>query len=125
MSPALRRGSAVFLTTLGTATAYRYQNVKQRESQLPANRLNVFAKPKEGQKQVVIIGAGVVGVSTAYKLAKLGHQVVVLVRMFPDQLYHSYTSKDPTKFTYARSQPQSQAKNAANAPLVECPVKMS
>ena len=78
---ALRRGAGAVLAGLGGITIYRYQGVKQRESQLPSNSLKVFqdAKPKKHQR-VIIIGAGVVGVSAAYKLGKFGHEVVVLVR---------------------------------------------
>lgn len=82
---ALRQGAGAMLVGLGGAATYRYQKVKARESQLPQRPLTVFdSKTKrtidnDKQKRVIIIGAGVVGVSTAYKLAKLGHQVVVLV----------------------------------------------
>mmetsp|Transcript_1398 Transcript_1398/g.1871 ORF Transcript_1398/g.1871 Transcript_1398/m.1871 type:complete len:539 (+) Transcript_1398:267-1883(+) len=81
---ALRRGAGAILAGLGGAALYRYQKVKERESQLPQQPLTVFdSKTKktidnDKQKRVIIIGAGAVGVATAYKLAKLGHQVVVL-----------------------------------------------
>jgi D-amino-acid dehydrogenase len=85
---ALRRGASAALAGLGGFTVYRYQAVKQQESQLPKQPLAVFpsvandsrhsVKQQQQRQRVIIIGAGVVGVSTAYKLGKMGHQVVVL-----------------------------------------------
>jgi D-amino-acid dehydrogenase len=81
---ALRRAAGAAVGGLGAVTAYRYQGVKARERQLPQQILPLFTAEEGGKKQdgtkqrVVIIGAGVVGVSTAYKLAQRGHSVVVL-----------------------------------------------
>ena len=84
---ALRRGIGVVMAGLGSATLYRYHNVTEAERKLPKQELPVFDRQNNGidpakKQRVLIIGAGVVGVSTAYKLAKLGHQVAILVRRF-------------------------------------------
>ena len=75
------------------AAVYRYQGVRQRESQLPTQSLAVFQSSTGGngqqqqhlpkldddkKKRVLVIGGGVVGVTAAYKLAKKGHSVTVL-----------------------------------------------
>jgi D-amino-acid dehydrogenase len=99
---ALRRATGAALAGLSAATAYRYNQVKTREQNLPTNKLTAFkdmeplpattrnwipfwSRPSPAvttnPQKVVVIGAGVVGVSTAYKLAEKGHQVVVLEPM--------------------------------------------
>ena len=83
---ALRKGAGALLVGLGGFTTYRYQTLVQDcERQLPTTALHIFDTPKKDtktpdnkQQRVVIIGAGVVGVCTAFKLAQLGHRVVVL-----------------------------------------------
>ena len=86
------------------AAVYRYEGVRQRESQLPTEPLVVFGKSSSStpsssdeeerqeqylskpddddnnnnNKRVLVIGGGVVGVTAAYKLAKKGHAVTVL-----------------------------------------------
>ena len=92
---ALRRGIGAAIAGLGGATAFRYRSVLQRQEQLPKQPLSVFGgvaavnssssssfthESQQQKQRVLIIGAGVVGVSTAYKLAQRGHQVVILVR---------------------------------------------
>ena len=86
---ALRKGAGVVLAGLGAATTFQYQRIITRERNLPQQALAVFDKRQSAtidpsssndKQRVIVIGAGVVGVSTAYKLAKLGHQVVILVR---------------------------------------------
>ena len=79
---ALRRGTGALLLGLTGVTTYRYNQVRKREEEWPKERLSVFddiddMAPND-KKRVLVIGAGVVGVSTAYKLAKNGHQVAVL-----------------------------------------------
>lgn len=71
----------------GAAAAWRYRKVVERQGGLPTDALPVFAD-REGQKQpqqqdkqkqrVIVVGAGVVGVATAYKLAQMGHSVAIL-----------------------------------------------
>lgn len=79
---ALRRGIGAALAGLGGVTAFRYRSVVQRQGQLPRQTLSVFDNNlKASRQRVLIIGAGVVGVSTAYKLAQRGHEVVILVRL--------------------------------------------
>ena len=92
---ALRRGIGAALAGLGGVTAFRYRSAVQRRGQLPSQALSVFDNSNNSnsnsnsnrklssssQQRVLIIGAGVVGVSTAYKLAQRGHQVVILVRV--------------------------------------------
>ena len=72
---------------LGGTAYYRYRQVQQREAQLPTNSLdNVFPNPTASKKKntsgsqqrVLVIGGGVVGVTTAYKLALKGRSVAVL-----------------------------------------------
>jgi D-amino-acid dehydrogenase len=84
---ALRRGAGAAIAALGGVTAFRYNQVTSRESNLPTNELASVnwshlsaseAEESHARQRVVIVGAGVVGVSTAYKLARRGHQVVVL-----------------------------------------------
>ena len=86
--PASLRYAVLGGTTAATAGfAYRYQQVLRRERELPDQPLPVFTtadanrknerKPQE-QQRVIVVGAGVVGVATAYKLAKAGHAVTVL-----------------------------------------------
>ena len=81
------RGAGAVLAGVGTVATYRYRNVLARERELPSQMLQVFealpntngSRAETKQKQrVIIIGAGVVGVSTAYKLAKQGHSVAIL-----------------------------------------------
>ena len=97
MAAAFRRGAATRAVAglsagLGAVLAYRYQRITQREQELPEQRLSLFSptdstgtlRDHSGQnrhgdhQRVLIIGPGVVGVSTAYQLAKRGHEVVVL-----------------------------------------------
>lgn len=87
MSSLLRSRTATrFLLASGGATsvlgAYRYQQVRQRERELPTETLSVFADEKnahaKNKKPVIVIGGGVVGITTAYKLVKAGHSVAVL-----------------------------------------------
>ena len=83
---ALRRGAGIAIASLlGMVTSYRYSRVKAREGRLPQQTLQAFednkpfkAKAVNQQQRVLIIGAGVVGVTTAYKLAQRGHKVTVL-----------------------------------------------
>ena len=84
---ALRRGAGAALAGLGVVTTYRYGSVKAREGRLPQQHLQAFDDSKTSskssnianqQQRVLIIGAGVVGVTTAYKLAQRGHKVTVL-----------------------------------------------
>ena len=131
---ALRKATGALLTTgLGAATvAYRYERVRQREAELPKNSLSVFddgPKPNRQRQQVVIVGAGVVGVSTAYKLAQRGHEVVVLVRIDFKFIFCIVASKlratnqDPSPFrnvSYGRNPPLSLGRNAVTVQLVEC-----
>mmetsp|Transcript_10222 Transcript_10222/g.28152 ORF Transcript_10222/g.28152 Transcript_10222/m.28152 type:complete len:564 (+) Transcript_10222:54-1745(+) len=83
------RGTGLAAAGLTVATVMRYRSVLQRQDELPSHLLDVFEHDRNshrrtntGQQQppqrVLILGAGVVGVSTAYKLAQRGHQVVVL-----------------------------------------------
>lgn len=79
----LRKGVGVAIGALTGLTAFRFSQVKARERNLPSKALSDVdfrrSLPNDSLRQrVVIIGAGVVGVSTAYKLAQEGHQVVVL-----------------------------------------------
>ncbi|KAL3910783.1 MAG: hypothetical protein SGILL_007558, partial [Bacillariaceae sp.] len=66
--------------------------VMDREKQLPTNRLDVFdddsnaatnpnTRTSATKKQAIVIGAGVVGVCTAYQLAKRGYEVAVIEPM--------------------------------------------
>ena len=101
---ALRRGAGLAIAGLGAATAFRYRSVVQRQRQLPNATLSFFDDNHRGSslfhqskvpnskddssrqfqpQRVLIIGAGVVGVSTAFKLAQRGHKVVILVRFYP------------------------------------------
>ena len=75
------RGSGAVVAGVTAVTAVRYRHTVTRP--LPTTKLtNVFrsGSGNEQQQRVLIIGAGVVGVSTAYKLAQRGHQVAILVR---------------------------------------------
>jgi len=81
------KGASAILAGIGTAAVYRYRNVLAREHELPTRLLQVFDPTtttttteikKKKKERVLIIGAGVVGVSTAYKLALQGHQVAIL-----------------------------------------------
>lgn len=64
---------------LGALTVYKYQEVKQEESNLPSNELWSFKQPQsDDKKNVIIVGGGVVGVTAAYKLALKGHKVALL-----------------------------------------------
>ena len=64
---------------LGAIGAYRYQEVKREESNLPSRELFSFKEtPASDKKKVVVIGGGVVGITAAYKLAVKGHSVVLL-----------------------------------------------
>ena len=80
---ALRKGVGAALAGVTAATAIQYRRVTQQATEAsPKDRLSVFSSntPPKSKQRVVVIGAGVVGVSTAYKLAQRGHEVVVLVR---------------------------------------------
>lgn len=82
------RGAGALLAGIGSAAAFRYRNVVAREQDLPKQLLQVFETlpsnntnnkfEAEKKQRVLVVGAGVVGVSTAYKLAKQGHSVVIL-----------------------------------------------
>lgn len=77
----LLRGTGAVLAGVTAATAMRYRSIVTRP--LPTEKLDIFTttrQSKSKQERVLIIGAGVVGVSTAYKLAQRGHQVAILVR---------------------------------------------
>ena len=80
----------VALTGVGTtAAAFRYRQVLQREAKLPSVPLSIFGNDsgkgtdtnEQTKQRVVIIGAGVVGISTAYMLAKKGHSVAIIEPM--------------------------------------------
>lgn len=60
------------------AALYRYSSVKRRELLLPKEPLEVFLSATDSKKPVIIIGGGVVGVTTAYKLGLAGHAVILL-----------------------------------------------
>lgn len=70
--------------SLGALVAYRYGSIVQKDSRLPSEPLDPFAKlqvnkkPKNDKQRILIIGGGVVGVTTAYKLALRGHSVALL-----------------------------------------------
>ena len=75
---------------IGAAAVYRYQNLLEEESKLPTNELFRFDglrqskkkssnnKQNPNQKQLIVIGGGVVGITAAYKAALKGHSVVLL-----------------------------------------------
>ena len=66
-------------TGIGAAAVYRYQEVKQEQSNLPSHELWSFKKkPSNDKKNVIVIGGGVVGVTAAYKMALKGHSVALL-----------------------------------------------
>lgn len=66
-------------TGLGIVSVYRYQQVKQEQSNLPSNELWSFKNKASGDKKnVVVVGGGVVGITAAYKLALKGHSVALL-----------------------------------------------
>jgi D-amino-acid dehydrogenase len=69
---------AIGTAGVGITAFYRYQAVKQEESNLPTHELWSFNHHKADKKQCIIIGGGVVGVTAAYKLALKGHSVVLL-----------------------------------------------
>lgn len=50
--------------------------------------------------KVIILGAGVIGVTTAYQLAKLGHEVLVLDRQSGPALETSYANAGEVSFGY-------------------------
>jgi D-amino-acid dehydrogenase len=84
--------SAPFLIQSGTAavagvtamTYFRYKNILKRQERLPQTQFRVFDDGDEKKKKfkpAIVIGAGVVGVATAYQLAKRGYSVAVLEPM--------------------------------------------
>ena len=87
---ALRRGVGAVFAGIGATSSYCYWNVLAREKELPSHLLPVFetmtskrdgdshADQSREKRRVIIIGAGVVGISAAYKLAKQGHAVAIL-----------------------------------------------
>jgi D-amino-acid dehydrogenase len=62
-------------TSVSAAGLYRYSAAKQRERLLPDQPLELA---KTEKKHVIIIGGGVVGVTTAYKLGQAGYAVTIL-----------------------------------------------
>lgn len=62
------------------AAVYRYWQVQQREGLLSTEPLEIWntATTASEKSRVIIIGGGVVGVTTAYKLGLAGHAVTVL-----------------------------------------------
>lgn len=47
---------------------------------------------KEAQQQVVVVGAGVIGLTCALHLVNKGHKVLVVAKHFPGDLNIEYTS---------------------------------
>ncbi|KAG7340686.1 D-amino acid dehydrogenase small subunit [Nitzschia inconspicua] len=81
---------AAFFIQSGTAavagvtamTYFRYKHILKRQDRLPKTPFRVFDdEHKRTFKPVIVIGAGVVGVATAYQLAKRGYSVAVLEPM--------------------------------------------
>jgi len=78
------RSATAAVAGLGALTMYRYRGVMERQRQLPQHSFSVFDEqqhPEQNQRRAIVIGAGVVGVATAYQLARRGYQVAVLEPM--------------------------------------------
>ena len=81
----LTRSTTAIMTGLSVMTYYKYQQVIEYERNLPKQTLQVFDDDNnnnnnnnKNNKKVIVIGAGVVGVATAYSLAQRGYNVAVL-----------------------------------------------
>jgi D-amino-acid dehydrogenase len=74
------KGVTAAAAGVGAWTYHRYDQVIHREQQLPTHRLNVFGSDNH-PKQAIVVGAGVVGVCTAYQLARRGYDVAVIEPM--------------------------------------------
>lgn len=69
-----------FFGSLGTVTAYRYSRVLQRERELPVHlhRGIIENDTTDTARRCIVVGGGVVGITTAYKLANKGWYVTVV-----------------------------------------------
>lgn len=57
---------------------YQFNQLRVSQAQLPSAPLEVFENNLAGKKRAIVIGGGVVGISTAHALARRGMSVVVL-----------------------------------------------
>jgi hypothetical protein len=85
MSAALLLQSSTVVVAGVTAMSYfRYQQIVKRQQNLPHTPFHIFDnidEKKKNHKIAIVVGAGVVGVATAYQLAKRGYSVAVLEPM--------------------------------------------
>jgi glycine/D-amino acid oxidase-like deaminating enzyme len=81
-SPFLHRlGKATVFSTavVGTAAVLRYNNVRERQNkEWPQNQITFPTNSSGANPDVIIIGAGVVGIATAYTCAQQGQRVLII-----------------------------------------------
>jgi hypothetical protein len=81
----LLQSSTAAVAGVSAITYFRYKHIMKRQQNLPQTLFRVFDddddNKKNNPKSAIVIGAGVVGVATAYQLAKRGYSVAVLEPM--------------------------------------------
>jgi D-amino-acid dehydrogenase len=63
---------------IGASTAYQYNQVLQRQGQLPKEPLKMPDGTPTTTPDVILVGGGVVGIATAYTCAQAGQKVLLL-----------------------------------------------
>src|SRR5882762_4885254 len=76
-------------------------NCSKSTSRIAVRTANLWRRePKTAQMNVTILGSGVIGVTTAYYLAKAGHEVTVLDRREGPALETSFANAGEVSFGY-------------------------